>query len=177
MTWTNQDLIVIHGTIDEHAAAVAAAPDPSYGSATTDFGLGFYVTTKRKQAASWANLKAGKAGSGVRATIIEYAIDRDWLASLETLGFVISDPVTGYWDFVSHCRSGATFTTSSGARHADHKRTGSKNYYDAVFGPVSLWQQKFIMAGCDQISFHGPSGTRLALNHIGTYHGSPTFPQ
>lgn len=175
MVWSNQNLRVFHGTLQRHETAVASRPSTALGSPLTDFGLGFYLTTQKQQAESWANQKVGKSASRETAAVIEYEIERDWLSTLDTLAFIIDEIDTGYWDFVSHCRAGPVYTPGFGGACADHARSGFKQHYDVVYGPVSIWDQKFIISGCDQISFHGPPGTLLNLSHVFTHLGAPTF--
>src|ERR1700728_1758376 len=69
----------------------------------TDFGQGFYVTTKLHQAREWANAKVRSTPSHTQAVVLEFAPDRDWLASLETLCFV--RPTKEFLDLAPDCRN------------------------------------------------------------------------
>jgi hypothetical protein len=172
MAWTNQDLIVFHGTTWNAAQVIERTnPDPRRGSRYTDFGRGFYVTTNRKQAENWANERARPhLNKNESAAVLEYAIDRDRLSALADLVFVLEDRSTGFWDFVAHCRSGVL--SSSGT--PDHCRPAN-GHYSVVYGPVTLWPQTLVLKDCDQISLHDEDGIGL-LVHKGTDAGTPLFP-
>ena len=74
--------------------------------------------------------------------VLQFDLDRDWLASQEMLVFVREAP--DFWDFVTHCRAGLTV----------HARAQPNVAYDVVFGLVTIWQQRLLIQNCDQISFH-----------------------
>lgn len=154
MPWTNGPLKAFHGTDAAAAASIVAnGVDPTMGRPDTDFGQGFYVTTSLQQALNWA-LRKSKYSAGPtskRPALVYFEIDREDLAALDGLVFVIEDPDSDYWDFVAHCRSGI----------AGHARP-HQAYYDIVSGPVSLWQQKHTIAGADQISFHTQDAALVA---------------
>lgn len=157
--WTNQKLVVYHGTLEtsadrilEHGVSVAR------GLPGSDFGIGFYTTTLRRQAGQWAWNLARKT-PGLKPAILEYEIDRDALGSLEALSFVRGDhDAEDFWSFVVHCRLG----------RQGHARSGGSGYYDVVFGPVAaFWERRALIQGADQISFHTAAAERL-LNDPGT---------
>lgn len=151
--WKNQDIVLYHGTTDTSADAILAAVRVSLGEAEKDFGPGFYTTTLWRQAMKWAaETTASKSAS---PAVIQITVNRDDLAGLQTLGFVLGDDYADdYWSFVHHCRFGAL----------NHGRPGPEPNYDVVFGPVSSkWRQRISMAGADQISFHTPEA-ELVLN-------------
>jgi hypothetical protein len=79
---------------------------------------------------------------GTNAVVLAFELDRDWLASLEALCFVLPDKP--FYDLVEDCRSGV----------APHQRPRSPRTYDVVYGPVTLWPQDMIVAGADQLSIH-----------------------
>jgi hypothetical protein len=112
----------------------------------TDFGQGFYTTTRLHQAKQWANMRVLRAPVGptpLFAVVIRFQLDRDWLAGLETLSFV--RPIRDFWNLVTDCRIG----------FAPHQRQPPRPVpYDVVFGPVTLWPQTLVIADCDQVSFH-----------------------
>lgn len=146
--WSNQDIILYHGTIDSFAAAIVAKVEVSLGKPHRDFGAGFYTTTIRDQAESWARqIAVTKAGTS--PAMIELTVSRDALAGLQALGFIVGDRhAKDYWSFVHYCRNGAL----------DHGRTGSQRSYDIVYGPVAGdWRQWMSFANTDQISFHTPA--------------------
>jgi hypothetical protein len=76
--------------------------------------------------------------------VLGFDLDRDWLATLETLGFVRE--TRDIWDLVDTCRHG----------FAPHQRVYPHGPYDVVFGPVTLWPSILLIKDCDQISFHTP---------------------
>ena len=144
--WTNQKIRLYHGTLDRFAGMITAGPiQVRFGKLYRDFGPGFYTTTDRQQAYSWAvQLAAQQAGTA--PAVIELEIDRGGLAALDALGFVRGDfAAQDYWSLVHSCRNGAT----------DHGRSSRQPLYDVVYGPVAaFWNQRMSVANADQISFH-----------------------
>jgi hypothetical protein len=116
------------------------------GRHNTDFGQGFYLTTYDHQAAQWANGKVRRhlraTGARLRAVVLSFSIDRDLLATADTLAFVAA--TADYWDLVHDCRLG----------FGSHRRPGTKTNYDVVYGPVSLWRQELVIHDSDQMSIH-----------------------
>lgn len=152
--WTNQDIVVYHGTVDTFATSlVSETISVGFGKPNTDFGPGFYTTTLRRQAQMWA-VQISATRTGTSPAVIELTIKRDSLAGLETLAFVRGDfDAEDYWSLIHHCRHGAR----------DHGRRRSA-YYDVVYGPVAaFWNQRMIIADADQISFHS-SAADAVLN-------------
>ncbi len=143
--WVNQDIVVYHGTVDASATAIMSSQIiVGFGRPNTDFGPGFYTTTLKRQAQMWAaQLSATK---GTSPAVIEFTINRQSLASLNTLAFVRGDfDADDYWSLIHHCRTGAL----------SHGPGPAPFYYDAVYGPVTaFWNQRMIIADADQISFH-----------------------
>ena len=142
--WSNPSAEFFHGTTRKHAESILRTGiDPSRGSPNTDFGKGFYTTTNRNQAVEWSKLKAAEAGD--MPIVLKLTIDRDALALLRNLSFVL--PTQDYWSLVERCRdrSDAPYPT------AEH--------YDVVYGPVAKrWfgsRDYKIIEGYDQTSFHG----------------------
>jgi hypothetical protein len=154
--WTNAPVRLYHGTVLPLAEKmVADGVRVNVGRTTTDFGPGFYTTTLERQAQTWAYQLAQKR-PGEAAAVVAVDVDRDELATLETLAFVRGDfYAEDYWSLVVYCRSGA----------GDHRRAGSpEGLYDVVAGPVaSFWQQRVAMDGADQVSFHTPAA-EIVLN-------------
>lgn len=145
--WTNQDIILYHGTVAPSATTIVATGVACrVGRTHTDFGPGFYTTTLRRQALMWALQTA--ALQGLPPAIVKLVIPREELAKLDALAFVRGDFNAGdFWSLVHHCRSGAT----------DHRRPASAThrYYDVVYGPVAaFWGQRATIYGADQVSFH-----------------------
>lgn len=145
--WANPDIVLYHGAADTLVPAIVAGPvQTSVGKPYADFGRGFYTTTILRQAHTWA-AQIAASRPGTHAAVIEIVVRRDDLASLETLAFVRGDfHADDLWSLIHHCRSGAT----------GHGRAGGFNpYYDVVYGPVAaFWNQRMVIAGADQISFH-----------------------
>ena len=152
-SWSNQNIIVYHGTVDTFAAAIVSGPIlVGRGKPNTDFGPGFYTTTLKRQARMWA-AQISATRFGASPAVIEIAIDRRSLANLDAIAFVCGDfDADDYWSLVHHCRNGAL----------DHGRVPPALYYDVVYGPVAaFWNQRMIVADADQISFHTVSAEGL----------------
>ncbi len=144
--WSDQDIVLYHGTLDMHVASILQGMDLNKCKHLRDFGRGFYTTTKRTQAERWANDLAAQT-AGAAPAVLEFTVERNALASLETLFFVRGNAAAvDFWSFVQFCRSSAT----------DHGRAHTP-WYDLVVGPVmgSLRKQTVIPDG-DQVSFHTP---------------------
>jgi hypothetical protein len=153
--WTDQDLVLYHGTTDAHVQDILNVVDETKGSVLKDFGRGFYTTSRLDKAVDWAHVKAGRIG-GV-AAVIQFAVSRNDLASLNCLFFVRGDPLAvDFWSFVQYCR------TIPGS----HNRAQTF-WYDVVVGPVTgTWKRQSIIRDTDQISFHTPAGAAV-LNSSG----------
>lgn len=150
--WTNQHMVLYHGTVDRFAAATLATIRVKLGKEGTDFGPGFYATSIYRQAHTWAAQMASKTPGSLPA-VIELTITRESLAKLKALVFVRGDfDANDYWSFVHHCRNGAT----------DHGRSHPHRYYDLVYGPVAaFWNQRMIIANSDQMSFHTAASEKV----------------
>jgi len=146
LIWSNQDVVLYHGTVDSVAPAIETGViRVSRGRTHTDFGPGFYTTTLLRQAHTWAaQIAASKLGA--KPAVIEIVVEREALATLETLAFARGDfHADDFWSLVHHCRKGAT----------GHGRKSPNAYYDLVYGPVAaFWNQRMTIADADQISFH-----------------------
>jgi hypothetical protein len=158
--WKNQPLVVYHGT------DTGSLPPGSWpiGSTVpfpvnlarcrplTDFGQGFYTTTNQHQAEQWANTRVLRLppGVGIKAVVLAFAVDRDDLARLDALAFLLA--TFDFWDLVTDCRYGFPPHARAVPGHPS---------YDVVYGPVTLWPQNLVLAGCDQISFHTPSAVAI----------------
>jgi hypothetical protein len=157
--WSNQPLILYHGTLQQHRASLVHGITPSRGRSNTDFGTGFHTTTSLIQAKSWAWQAAEVAKLGGNPTaagcVLAYRLDREQAAGLESLSFIRGDrDAADFWSLVFHCRQGL----------AGHGRPGAKAFYDLVYGPVaSFWQQRVAMSDADQISIHTSSAARLLI--------------
>jgi hypothetical protein len=131
-----------------------AASIPPAGHRTPIFGSGFYTTTNRDQAENWANRKA--AHTRDLPIVLQLTIDRDALARLRTLAFVL--PTPDYWSLVERCR--------------DESDTPYpiEEHYDVIYGPVAkLWfgpSAYTIIEGYDQTSFHGEAAKAFLNNRM-----------
>lgn len=130
--------------------------DLAYGKAYTDFGPGFYTTTRFDQAASWAWSLSQSLLPYDPPVVLELNVARESLARLDGLWFVRGEPdADDLWSLIFHCRSG----------RRDHARQGA-GYYDVVVGPIAAaWQQCLIVPGGDQISFHTGAAVMM-LNQL-----------
>ena len=164
--WVNGNLKVYHGTDTQALTAYGElkpgvtigrfAVDLSICRAATDFGRCFYTTTSLHQAKEWANARirrvAISAGSGLNVgLVLQFDLNRDWLATLETLVFVRA--TQDFWDFVAHCRAGLAVHNRSLPR-------SPHDPYDVVYGLVTIWPSRLLIQDCDQISFHTDRAAR-----------------
>ena len=143
--WANQRLALYHGTLDIVAQAVLGGIQLEHSRPHTYFGRGFYTTTAEQQATSWAWQLSLRLPSTLPA-VIRFDVDRDRLASMETLFFVRGAyDADDFWGLVFHSRSGAT----------GHGRSGRQRWYDVVVGPVAAsWRQRLSIHTADQVSVH-----------------------
>jgi hypothetical protein len=160
MAWNNGPLVLYHGSDDVSATTIInTGIDLSKCKVLADFGQGFYTTTSLVQAKNWANKRCKVVsvapGKKAVATVLRFDVDRDKLALLEFLAFVIENSNTDFWDFVRNCRQNPP--------PSQHRRLGN-SIYDVVFGPVTLWPQTLIIKDGDQISFH----TSVGLQSLST---------
>lgn len=147
--WSNPPLVVYHGTLDSHLSSIIAGIKLSVGDEDSDFGQGFYTTTSLDQAKCFAKhvLRRSKDKSG-RPAVIEFTLDRNALAQLQSLWFVLC--TDDYWTLVESCRRLGMTNRSPG------------NCYDIVVGPVAKsYRMRSTYPTYDQISFH--TDTAVAL--------------
>lgn len=142
--WTNPNAEFFHGTRKEHAEAILKnGIDPARGAPNTDFGRGFYTTTNRAQAELWAKTKA--AENGDVPVVLKLTVDRDTLAELRSLSFVLPNP--DFWSLVERCRDKSDVPYQA------------EDHYDVIYGPVAKrlggLKAYGIIEGYDQTSFHG----------------------
>jgi len=151
--WTNQSLVLFHGTLSVHVPSILAGVSVATGRPYTDFGRGFYTTTVKRQADAWAWQLAQRRPGTVPA-VIRFTVDRDQLAGLDGMWFVRgSYDADDYWGLVFHCRT-------TGGDHARGRVNGG--WYDVVVGPVAAsWRQRATLFDADQISFHTTAAERL----------------
>ena len=154
--WANPPLVVYHGTdvATANVMSMGLRPSLAFCLPLTDFGQGFYTTTRLHQAKQWPNtkvLRLRQANPAAGAAVIAYTLDRTLLARLASLTFVRESQ--DFWQFVASCRS---------QHPPPHRFRGfTPPLYDAVHGPVTLWPQKLVIKDCDQLSFHTRRGLAI----------------
>jgi len=154
MSWSNDPLVLYHGTVSAYAADIRRGIDVAKCRRRSDFARGFYTTRVLSQAVDVANERFRKMRAlythnavnpdPVSAAVIEFAINRNNLGQLDTLAFVLPD--AGWHEFVTHCRSGAD----------GHKGKGI--YYEVVYGPISIFTGEWWKY--EQLSFHSNRAAR-----------------
>ena len=160
----NTHLTLYHGCLGIAAARIRASVDPTVGRPATDFGTGFYTTTRFDQAEEWArHVHSVKYPAGNPAdppTVVKFVVPLNGLAGLNSLPFVRGDSSNGtFWSFVAQCRAGHS--------HAHPVRIPPGDWYDTVVGSVASWPPKAGFPPCslgewngvdwtayDQFSFH-----------------------
>jgi len=142
--WNDQNILLYHGTSDLWTPSILRAVDLRRAQALTDFGRGFYTTTKLDQARRWANDVARTSGGS--AAVIEFDVERNALAQLKCLFFIRSDTLAvDFWSFVQYCKT----------IQGDHRRRYTAGYYDIAAGPVlGDWKKQSVIRDSDQVSFH-----------------------
>jgi hypothetical protein len=150
--WTNQPLVLYHGTVDTHVPAILAGIDLSQGRQNTDFGRGFYTTTIERQAIDRAR-QLSSFQLDAHPAVIRFDVDCDDLDGLSCLWFVRgARDADDFWQFVWHCRGAGD----------GHGRAAGDGWYDVVAGPVTAaWRRRRIMPNSDQVSFHTETAVRL----------------
>lgn len=102
-----------------HGSNVAVRkPSLHYGRNETDFGHGFYTTTKKEQAEHWTTIKIDRAKTGRRIVSV-FEIDDALLTNPELKIREFHGPDEAWLNFVVNSRRGV------------------KHDYDLVFGPVA----------------------------------------
>lgn len=153
--WTNQPLVVYHGTLDLHVSSILAGIDLDMADNDSDFGRGFYTTTRLDQALVFAQTSKRLSDiGGVKPAVVKFTVDRDVLAQLESLWFVRhSSNADDFWNLVGSCR-----------RLGTSNRDGD-SWYDVVVGPVARWYQtRRAWNDYDQISFHTDKAVKILDN-------------
>ena len=151
MAWVNNPIVVYHGTDDRSATAISipgGGLNASNFNAATDFGAGFYVTPVLHQAKQWANQKVRRTPGVQNAEVLEYTLSRPMIEALSHITFITD--TDDFYELVNYCRNGNPNHGPS-PRHAP---------YGVVYGPVSLWPQKLVLADCEQILFSDPLSLR-----------------
>jgi len=74
LRWTNQDIILYHGTTRNRAQQIQeSGANPMLGRERTDFGRGFYTTTSYRQACSWAVNVAARVSAAPAIVTITFS--------------------------------------------------------------------------------------------------------
>lgn len=155
MVWNNNRYLTLYHGTDLASAnkIINSSIQLNFCKPLTDFGQGFYTTTYLHQAKNWANIRVlrlnrKKKGNTQSAAVLEIKVSYDALVTLKTLCFVTEGNSTksDFWDLIRNCRQ------SRKKHFLDNQ--GNQQYYDVVFGLVSLWPQTLVINNCDQVSFH-----------------------
>lgn len=151
MQWDGRPLRLYHGSDYGSAAAISTGGiDLAKSKPRSDFGQGFYATTDRKQAESWARQRTAQLGAA-QAGLAIFDVCRAALGALSHLAFVQASQ--DYWSFVAHARR-------NGLPHMP-----GGQIFDVVYGPVSRrWQQQLAWPESDQLGFH-TSAALYVLNN------------
>ncbi len=89
-------MILYHGSDN-----IVQKPDVRFSKRYLDFGMGFYTTSYREQAAKWALRKSKRSGKKAYLNIFETFVD---LEQYNVLNFKDADEK--WLDFVCECRNG-----------------------------------------------------------------------
>ena len=90
-------MIVYHGSV-----SIIENPSVDYSKKYLDFGVGFYITTDKKQAENWAKRKAVRVN---KKSIVNVYKLTDYLKEYKNLLF--KDEDSAWLDYVANCRSGS----------------------------------------------------------------------
>ena len=174
----NTHLTLYHGCVSSRATSIKNGVQPRRGRPDTDFGCGFYTTTRGHQAVDWAkdvydlaNLMGIPGDPFDLPVVVKFVVPLAEMASLHSLAFVQGDSTCAmFWSFITHCRARNS--------HAHPVRIPPEDWYDMVVGPVASWPQKNgLQLYChgvyngqdweafDQISFHTDTATDV-LNRL-----------
>lgn len=163
----NTHVTLHHGCTRFNALRIQAGVNPAVGKSRTDFGQGFYLTTRHDQAEKWARRQflaayplGKKAAGGDQPAVVSFRVAWDALAGLHSLACVRGEPANDtFWSFVTHCRGGNS--------HAHPSRPAPGDWYDVVSGPVASMPlaKRLVIAGYDQFSFHTTAAAAM-LNAI-----------
>lgn len=149
LDWRNEALAVYHGTVEAYVASLLDRVNLDFARGRSDFGRGFYTTTREPQARDWALRSSAlrrSLGAGAAPAVVRFDIARDRLAALDSLWFVRGGfDAEDYWSLIRRCRTGLR----------DHARSTDAGWYDVVAGPVAInWKRRIILPEGDQVSFH-----------------------
>lgn len=141
-------MIVYHGS-----TSIVKNPDTLHSYRPLDFGKGFYVTTNKKQAETWAKRKALIIGSDM-AYINVYKLNDDY-SGLAHKAF--GDDLSEWVDFVCHCRDGGTdykgYDVISGKVANDKVFRVVDMYHDGIWDKERAIKEIRAYPDYDQIAF------------------------
>jgi hypothetical protein len=161
-----------HGCTKLDALRITAGVNSMVGHPQTDFGRGFYTTTRGDQAEEWAVKRYQRKyplGNPLDPpAVIRFRVPLAALADLNSLAFVRGDPGHEmFWSLVTHCRGGNS--------HVHPVRVAPDDWYDMVSGPVAglpLAHRHTLgdwdgtnFAAYDQYSFHTTAAANV-LNAV-----------
>jgi hypothetical protein len=166
-----------HGTTQHEANQILATGriDLNFCRLDTDFGQGFYLTSRLVQAQHWAWLRYSSYRlSGTFANFspvtMAFKLSRRDLSQLRALHFFVRGAYDSeaFWSFVQHCRQNPRPPHPPyPAWMITNFHQSNQGSYDVVSGPVaSDWRQRQMAADTDQISFHTPNALALLNNFM-----------
>lgn len=118
-------------TVYHGSNIVVPQPDLNHTRKYVDFGLGFYTTTFREQAAKWAERFKDM---GEAAVLNQYRLDEKMMEHLKVMQF---DHYSDAWlDFIISCRKGKD--------HTDYDIVIGGVANDKVFNTVQLYFKGYI---------------------------------
>lgn len=171
----NTHLALYHGCVALRATSIRGGVQHHRGRPDTDFGRGFYTTTRLHQAEAWAReiywdlYSAGNPSDP--PAVVKFVVPLAGLADLNSVAFVQGDSTCSvFWSIIHHCRAGNS--------HAHPIRIPPEDWYDMVVGPVASWPPKSGLPlychgtyngtdweAYDQFSFHTEAATDV-LNRL-----------
>lgn len=162
--WTNQTLVLFHGTTERYAEGIVKGIDISGARTDTDFGKAFYTTTWKEQAVVWAK-RVARYYRGEQPFLVAFVVERDSLSTLRTLSFARgTDDAEDFWSLIHHCRN-----------NSGHHNVAVHDWYDVVSGPVAALpvSKRWTLPNHDQFSFHTADATSVldhskkSIEHVG----------
>ena len=103
-------------TLYHGSSQIVVHPDLILNRRTKDFGFGFYVTSSKSQAESWAIRKSGNHGNPI---VSVFELDSLYVTNLNNK--IFEDMTEEWLDFITLCRSDRNF----------------KHGYDTIEGPMA----------------------------------------
>lgn len=143
-----------HGTTEQRALGIKTSGIKlSECNPMSDFGRGFYLTSRKEQAEEWAVGRASRTVSPKdKGAVLRYGFCFDAAAHAAFLSFVVPSEQNLFWPFVERNRLSCDET---GRPHG--RGPGEAGNFDIVIGPVMATRNpanRKIYDGYDQYSFH-----------------------